>query len=118
MNFYRLYIRTNSNDIYNKVSEILNITPNAIGDKDDDETLWCYALDEKDEDEYIDFINIYLDVLEPKFNVLENIGIPREDISIWRIYEYTQQCSMEIGPKEMKRLGNNGITLCIDCYEK
>jgi hypothetical protein len=118
VNYYRLYINTKNEDIYQKVSEILNVEPTLFEKEDDEKTLWCYGIEEKSEEDYIDFINLYLDILEPKFAQLEDIGIKRNEISIWRIYEYEQQCAMEITPQELKRLGNNDITLCIDCFQK
>lgn len=116
MNYYRLYIHCNSDEVYHQITEILLIEPTIFDNEI--KNCWCYAIDEKDEDDYIDYINVYLDLIEPKFPELERIGIERSDISIWRIYEYQHQCSMEINPKEMKRLGSNGITLCIDCFQK
>lgn len=118
MNYYRLHINTKNEEIYQEVSKILNIEPTVFENDNEKKTLWCYAIDEKNEDDYIDFINLYLDLLEPKFNELERIGIKKNDISIWRIYEYEYQCAIEVTPQEMKRLGNNDITLCIDCFQK
>jgi len=117
VNYYRLYIDTKSEEIYNLVSEILQTEPTILDNRKVNGTKpsWCLAIDEKDE--YIDYINLYLDLLEPKFSDLEKIGIDRNDITIWRVYEYQQQCSLEITPQEMRRLGNNNITLCIDCFE-
>lgn len=120
MNYYRLYIHCKNEEVYHQITEVLLIEPTIFDNENSNEikTLWCYAIDEKDEDDYVDYINIYLDLIEPKFSELERIGIETSDISIWRIYEYQHQCSMEITPQEMRRLGNNGITLCIDCFEK
>lgn len=118
MNYYRLYIHCKSQEVYPQITEILHIQPTIFDNENECKTLWCYAIDEKDEDDYIDYINLYLDLIEPKFPELEKIGIERYDINIWRIYEYKHQCSMEISPQEMRRLGNNNKTLCIDCFEK
>ena len=120
MNYYRLYIHCKNEEVYYQITEILLIEPTIFDNENTNEikTLWCYAIDEKDEDDYLDYINIYLDLIEPKLLELEGVGIERSGISVWRIYEYQHQCSMEIAPQEMKRLGNNGITLCIDCFEK
>ena len=56
----------------------------------------------------------YIDAYEK----LESIGISREDISIWILYEYEGQCNMEYDPVSMKKMGENGIVLCISCWEK
>lgn len=117
MNFYRLHIHTKSEYIYSRVTEILSVSPSFYR-QNEINTLWIYAIDERDEDDYIDYINIFLNLLTPNFLKLEELGIQRSDISIWRIYEYEHQCSMEITPQIMKRLGDAGITLCIDCYQK
>jgi len=116
MNYYRIHILTENESIYNSVTEILNISPASFGDES--YQIWTYAVEEKHEGHIIDFVNLFMDILEPKLSKLEEIGINRDDISIWRIYEYDQQCAMEITPQEMKRMGKNGITLCIDCFEK
>ena len=60
----------------------------------------------------------FLSLLEGKYEKLESIGISREDISIWVLYEYEGQCNMEYDPVSMKKIGENGIVLCISCWEK
>ena len=57
-------------------------------------------------------------LLECKYEKLESIGISRENISIWILYEYEGQCNMEYDPESMKKLGESGILLCISCWEK
>ena len=79
--------------------------------------IWCYEVVEEESDNYFDFINNFLDLLDGKYQDLTKIGIQKDDISIWRIYEYFGQCNMEFDPVRMKRLGDNEITLCITCYE-
>jgi hypothetical protein len=58
-----------------------------------------------------------MDVLEKHYEDLESIGVTRDAMSVWMLYEYNQQCNIEFNPKDMKRLGDNGITLCISCWE-
>lgn len=96
---------------YKKASEILK------RDLLDWSRGWIHEVDNSQQDEYYDFINIFLDILEGHYEELESIGIARDNISIWMIYEYNQQCNMEFLPKDMKRLGDNKITLCISCYQ-
>lgn len=119
MKYYRLDISSDSKT-YPLISEILGVTPLEFDTTSENYNLWCYGVEENEEDEtpYLDFINLFLDILEPKFTELQNIGIQREDITIWKIYVYDMQCAMEFTPQEMKRLGENGITLCIDCFQK
>lgn len=62
-------------------------------------------------------ISDFLDLLEGKYQQLAEIGVRREDITVWKYYEYDGQCNMEFHPDETKRLGENGIVLCITCWE-
>ena len=62
------------------------------------------------------FINQFLNILETKYSDLEKLNIEREHITFWMIYEYDHQCNMEFDPQRLKRIGENGITLCISCY--
>jgi hypothetical protein len=47
---------------------------------------------ETDTDPYFDFINSFLDLLEPKFADLEKLGVTKDKILFWLLYEYDQQC--------------------------
>lgn len=40
------------------------------------------------------------------------------ELSIKIDYEYDEQCNMEFSPNELKKLGENGIILCISCWKK
>jgi hypothetical protein len=62
------------------------------------------------------FIQLFLGIFENKYDRLLEIGITIYDISVWMLYEYDEQCNMEFNPNQMKRMGENGITLCISCY--
>jgi hypothetical protein len=81
-------------------------------------TRWSYEVVSRAKDEYFDFINKFLDMLEPKFGELKELGVTRDDISIWFLYNYDQQCNIEFDSQRMKRLGESGVTLCISCWEK
>ena len=37
-------------------------------------------------------------------------------ISIWHLYEYKDNCYLKYSPDEFKRMGMNGLTLCVSCY--
>ena len=107
-------------ETFNKITEILGVKPTDT--KFDDfpngiPATWTYEVVEKDEDPYFDFINIFLDILETKYNLLEELNIQRDDITLWFLYEYDQQCNMEFDPVRLKRLGVNGIKLCISCWD-
>lgn len=110
-NFYVLQIESKNNDV-KLIDSIIGVEKNYISD------IWCYEVIEKEEDNYFDFINNFLDLLDGKYQDLAKIGIQREDISIWMIYEFNGQCNMEFDPTRMKRLGINEIKLCISCYQE
>src|SRR5437764_1964480 len=115
MKYHRLHIDTDGTiETYDKITNLLGIEPSAI-DKNSKfwqpYDLWTYEVDTNDEDDYFDFINKFLDIIEPKFSDLENLGVTRDKILFWLHYEYDQQCAMEFHPQEMKRLGESGIHL-------
>jgi hypothetical protein len=108
--YYSLRIDCKESDIL-AVNDILQVECNYP------EVGWGYELIQKEEDEYIDFIDEFLDILDAKYSALQEIGIGKNQISVWLIYEYKDQCNLEFAPENLKRLGDNGITLCISCYE-
>lgn len=120
MKYYQLFIDTDNNsETYNSVTEVLGIQPK---EDEKDKTLedrfssWMYMVTENENEPYYDFINNFLDILEPKFADLEKLGVTRNKILFWMLYEYDQQCGMEFHPQEMTRLGQSGIHLNIDCW--
>jgi len=66
---------------------------------------------------YSKAIDYFLVLIEKNIEKLNQIGILKEDLSIWYLYEYDQQCNMEFQPNELKRMGDQGITLCISCWK-
>ena len=109
---YSLRISCSSVAQFDKVSKLLDT---ALAKQI--ENTWCLEVEESESDEYFDFINRFLDILEGKYEQLECIGISKKDISIWLLYEYEEQCNMEFLPVDLKRLGISGISLCISCWE-
>jgi hypothetical protein len=120
MKYHRLYIDSNNNiETYNQITKLLGIQPTKFERRkklDDTLDLWTYSVDTNDDEPYFDFINKFLDILEPKFNELKELGIDKSNITFWLLYEYDQQCGLEFHPQEMKRLGESGIVMCIDCW--
>jgi hypothetical protein len=106
---YSLRINTKE-EKYNLVSEILDVSPLDLSRG------WILEVENITE-KFIDFINQFLDILERKYELLSEIGVLREDISIWMLYGYNNQCNLEFRPQDLKRLGINNISLCISCYE-
>ena len=110
----------NDIDLFNKISDLLGVKPTKLerlGKFKDKNDLWIYAVDTDDNAAYYDFINEFLNILEPNFSELAQLGIERNDITFWLLYEYDQQCGLEFHPQEMKRLGDSGIIFCIDCWQ-
>lgn len=80
--------------------------------------MWFYRVTEDEEGPSFDFINNFLDIIEPNYTELTKLGVTKDDILFWLVYEYDQQCAMEFHPQEMKRLGESGIGLNIDCHQR
>lgn len=113
MYYYSLKIITQSYVTAKKVHEILGIREAVV-----DKHIWEYIIKETEDDPPVSFVDIFLDCLQNKYNKLKEIGIQRNNITVWMNYEYDSQCNMEFDPKQLKRLGDEGIKLCITCWEK
>lgn len=107
---YSLRISFIEDSLKDIVSDILGIKPNM---EDVDWGLEKILLDESQP-----YFEYFLELLDGKFEKLESIGILRSDISIWVLYQYDHQCNMEFIPTTLKRLGENGIALCISCWSE
>ena len=105
-NFY-IFLQ-DTNDL---VSVILGVDPNI-------EYSWELEKTIEEEDAYVNCIEYFLDLLEGNYEKLSLVGVERDDISIWLLYEYDQQCNMEFLPHNLKRMGENGIVLCVSCWQK
>lgn len=120
MKYYRLFIDTdNKAETYNRITELLELQPTEDVKSKDSSTrysTWMYEVSEAETEPYFDFINNFLDILEPRFSDLEKLHITRDHILFWMLYEYDQQCGMEFNPQELTRLGQSGIHLNIDCW--
>ncbi|MFV0530508.1 MAG: hypothetical protein ACK5MD_03630 [Flavobacteriales bacterium] len=109
MTSYVLKINTEP-EHYSKISNILGVSPTNR------KAFWEFSIDE-DNDLYTNSINWFMDLIELNFKNLKNLGIKKEQISLWFYKPYQGECSMEFSPEEMKRLSDNNITLCISCWE-
>jgi hypothetical protein len=101
-----------SKENFTEIDKILGIKTNQ-----NVTTWWILEYFEKENDEYIPYIEKFLSLLEGKYDQLKKIGIERNDISVWELYAYDGQCNMEFSPKNMYALGKEGITLCISCWD-
>lgn len=79
---------------------------------------WEIQYAQYEKDAYISYIDLFLSVLKGKYDQLNMIGVERENISIWILYEYDGQCNLEFNPSDLQRIGKEGITLCISCWER
>ena len=100
---------------YHKIEGILGVKPEPI--EDELFSWWILEYIQKENDEYIPYIEKFLSILDGKYEQLKEIGVEREDISIWKLYAYDSQCNMEFSPKDMYALGKEGITLCVSCWD-
>jgi len=107
---YELRIETEEKN-YSEVSNILGVQPKNY------KYGWSYTIILEEEKQYYNIIEKFLDILDGKYEKLFNLKIERKFITIWLIYGYHNQCNMEFSPETMERLGKNGITLCISCFE-
>lgn len=115
MKFHNLNIVTdNTFETYQKITSLLKVIPE---EEKEEFAIWRYQIVTNEEDKNFDFINAFLDLLEPNFKSLKALGINKEDINIWLFYEYKSQCSMSFNAREMKRIGQSGISLNIDCIK-
>ncbi|MFQ4142113.1 hypothetical protein [Chlorogloeopsis sp. ULAP02] len=99
------------NDKIKIVNDILGINNTS------NNSYWEQTLIEEALDPPVNFIDKFLNLLEGKYQKLSRVGVNKDDISVWVYYEYDEQCNMSFSPEDMKRLGDNQITLCISCWE-
>ena len=122
MKYYSLYIDFEPSwNTYNKVSKILQVTPEEFKkskfDTSGEPSIWQYQIQENELDSPTDFINILLDLIDPNLSNLASIGIQKSNILIWLVYEYEEQCALGFNPSELERIGKTGIALNIDCHK-
>lgn len=108
--YYSLRIAASENH-YNKISELLGVIPN------NNDNGWMYEVIEGKNDPHFNFIKEFTTIIEGKMKELHSLGIRKEDITVWMIYEYEGQCNMEFHPEDMWSLCKHGISLCVSCYE-
>ncbi|MEH2423074.1 MAG: hypothetical protein V7K48_19825 [Nostoc sp.] len=93
------------------VNDILGIDTNS------NNCYWEQILVKEAFNSPVNFVDIFLNLLEDKYQKLSILEVHKDDISVWMYYKYEQQCNISFSPKDMKRLGDNQITLCISCWE-
>jgi uncharacterized protein YegJ (DUF2314 family) len=108
--YYSLRIEVEE-DKTKQVDQILGVSQNMPN------LNWGLEIQTKKDDIAFDFINYFIGILKNNYEKLEDIGVKREDISIWMLYEYDQQCNMEFLPEQLFKIGEEKIALCISCWE-
>lgn len=78
---------------------------------------WSYEIIKEERENDFNIIEHFLKILDGKYIKLKDLGIESNDITIWLIYGYNNQCNLEFNPRTLEKMGSNGITLCISCYE-
>lgn len=105
--YYRLQIDCEPTQ-YENVSIILGVTPSK-------NRPWIVEVEAGQISS--DGITYLVSLLIDKFEQLNQLGITRENISVWIIYAYQQQCNLEFTPTQLGLLSQEAIRLCISCYE-
>lgn len=77
--------------------------------------IWIYEITEDVTTDYVDF---FIQFIKRNKNQMKLGGITSDEITIWLLYEYEQQCLLCISNKNMKLLTEENIELCIDCWQK
>lgn len=99
-------------EVYPYITKILGVEP----DESEPSSIWIWEVVPESNGIYVDFINNFLDVLDGNYERLEELRVSRSSITIWLIHEYEEQCNLEFEPKNLERMGLEGIGLCISCY--
>lgn len=113
MKFHNLYIDCHKDSDYQSITKLLGVVPK----EDKDASTWWYQLCQGEGELHIDFSKVFEALLKPKMGELRKLGLTSNDMLIWIVYEYFEQCSMSFDSLELQRLGNLKIPLNIDCYE-
>jgi len=90
----------------------------GVSSEDPNSNWWIFEKVIGEDDPQIYFISYFLGILKGNYEKLKEIGVERDDITIWMLYEYDQQCNMEFEPSDLLELGKEGIKLCVSCWEK
>ena len=98
MYIYRLQILSSKSYSEEQLNNVIGVSSNFP------HADWGIEIIQSDEN-FSGILVYFLSLLEGKYERLESIGISREDISIWVLYEYEGQCNMEYDPVSMKKIG-------------
>lgn len=82
------------------------------------DTVWVTEVSESEIDPPFDYVNEFLGVLDGKYEALDAIGVKRGDIEIWVLYEFRNECNFELSSTNMEKLGRNGLSFCLSCWQE
>ncbi len=96
---------------YDSLSSLLGVVPTST------KSYWEYSIYEQS-DLYPQALAHFLDLLQGGIKKIDTMGIRRDALSLWYLYEYEEQCNIEFSPYQLKGLGELGVVLCISCWQK
>ena len=111
--FYRFNVRLEAPDQAKAVTNAFGKQPTRCG-----ENSWEIEFQESDfNGQFHDYLGYIESLLKSAASNLELIGIKPNDLSIWILYEFDEQCNLEFPPGQVKRLSDLGVSLCISCWQ-
>ena len=78
---------------------------------------WSFEVSERATEGPVPFVDIFLGLLKGKYDLLAEVGIARRHVSVWIYCEYSDQCNLQLLAKDLRRLGEEQIDLCISCWQ-
>lgn len=108
-----LRINADSKEIKNSISSILELEANMPFKH----SFWGFEINDEESD-IVHPIDFFYGKLIHKLNDLKALGITNDNITIWELYEYDQQCNLEYDSETIGKLNALGVTLCISCWQK
>ena len=93
------------------ITKILGVEPTSVR-----HTVWELELTENEADQPINFVGRFMAILGGKFDALAVLGVRKNDVTVWLLYEYKGECNLEFSAQDMKVLGNSGVALCVSCW--
>lgn len=112
-NFYIMKIHLESSNQVQAITSIIGRQPTRCGD-------YSWELEFQESDfggRFNDCLNYIESILKSAAFNLEAMQIKLDDISIWILYEYDEQCNLEFPPDQLRRLSELGVSLCISCWQ-
>jgi len=112
MYYYSLRISISNIEQIDQINRILEVKSNYP------EVGWGLEIIKENNYFEFNFTDYFLSILKEKDVELKDINITPDDISIWVLYEYQDQCNLEFNSVDLTKIGSAGISLCISCWEK